>query len=226
MRRYMPLASKLAARYRHSSEPLDDLLQVASLGLVKAIDRFEPDRGVAFPSFAVPTILGELKRHFRDSGAALHLPRGLQELVVRVREGVRVLESKTGHSPAVVDLASYLEADLNAVIEALDAIVACRPASLDAPLESGSDKESMSHHELIGSSDPGYDLIDASISMGAAVAHLSAADRKVFMLRFERGLTQRQIGEEIGISQMQVSRILRRVTDQLRDETKLGSVDT
>jgi RNA polymerase sigma-B factor len=213
--RHMSLARKLAGRYARTQEPLEDLVQVACVGLIKAVDRFDPGRG-AFSSFAVPTILGELKRHFRDKGHAVHLPRGLQELVLRVREADRVLRARSGCSPSAVEVAQYLGVELEGVVEALEAIVAGRVASLDEPLdlEGG---ESGTRHDAVGCCDDGFGLVELASSLGVAAGRLPALDRRVLGMRFGEDLKQREIAERIGVSQMQVSRILRRATDQMRD---------
>jgi RNA polymerase sigma-B factor len=221
VRRHLPLARSLALRYRHTSEPLDDLSQVASIGLIKAIDRFDPDRGVKLKSFAVPTILGELKRHFRDKGAAVHLPRGLQELVLQIQVAEAKLSSETGRSPTVVEVAQYLEVELEQVVDAFEAIAALYAVSLDAPLDREIG-EPITRHERIGTDDDGYPLVETAITLGQAIRQLPDADRGVLKLRFDQGLTQRQIGARIGVSQMQVSRILRRITEELRDAVDDG----
>jgi RNA polymerase sigma-B factor len=212
----MPLARTLAARYARTQEPFEDLFQVASLGLVKAADRYDPDRGAAFSSYALPTILGELKRHFRDKGRSIHLPRGLQELVLRVQKAEEQLSSRTGRSPTVIEIADHLQLDTEAVLEALEAMAARNASSLDAPLEAEPGEDAAPPHDLIGSEDDGYALVDASMSLAGAVRRLRRTDREVLELRLKHGLTQSEIAQEIGVSQMQVSRILRRATDQLR----------
>ena len=215
MSRHLGLARKLAARYRRTQEPFEDLFQVASLGLVKAIDRFDHERGAAFSSFAVPTILGELKRYFRDKGWSVHLSRGLQELVLRVQEAETRLGLRTGRSPTVPEIAQYLSLDTEQILEALDAIHARTAVSLEAPVGNDAAGEAMSSHDIVGAEDDHYQLIDTVASLDAAVGRLSAPDREVFALRFGNGLKQREIADRIGVSQMQVSRILRRITDQL-----------
>jgi RNA polymerase sigma-B factor len=212
----MPLARTLAARYARTQEPFDDLFQVASLGLVKAADRYDPDRGAAFSSYALPTILGELKRHFRDKGRSIHLPRGLQELVLRVQAAEEQLSSKTGRSPTVLEIAEHLSIDTESVLEALEAITARNASSLDAPLETDPGEEAATQHDMIGHEDEGYALIDTSSSLAGAVRRLRKTDREVLELRLNKGMTQSEIAKVIGVSQMQVSRILRRATDQLR----------
>jgi RNA polymerase sigma-B factor len=214
--RHLPLARKLAGRYARANEPFDDLFQVASLGLVKAIDRFDPDRGIAFSSFAVPTIVGELKRHFRDKGWSLHVPRGTLELALRVQEATTVLGSTTGRSPTVDEIADHLGVGTEQALEALEALAARHASSLDVPVDADAGDESATRHETIGAEDDGYAAIDTSASLADAVRRLPMLDRRVFMLRFRDELTQNEIAEQVGVSQMQVSRILRRVTKELR----------
>jgi RNA polymerase sigma-B factor len=215
--RHLSLARKLATRYGRTQEPFEDLFQVASLGLLKAIDRFDPDRGIAFTSFAVPTILGELKRHFRDKGWAVHLPRGLQELVLRIQDADAKLGSTSRRSPTVDEIAEYLKIDTEHVLEGLEAIAAHHASSMDQPIEAGQDEGTSTPHDTVGANDEGYALVDTSASLAAAVKQLRRADREVLALRFRDDLKQSEIAEKIGVSQMQVSRILRRATDQLRD---------
>jgi RNA polymerase sigma-B factor len=222
VRRHLSLARNLARRYTRTQEPFDDLFQVASLGLVKAIDRFDPARGTAFSSFAVPTILGELKRHFRNKGWSVHLPRGLQELVLKVQEAEAQLGSRTGRSPTVLDVAQYLSLETEQVLEALEALAAHHAASLDAPIDIEALDEPTTRHDTVGTEDQRYALVDMSSSLAAAVRRLPPADRHVFALRFGHELKQREIADRIGVSQMQVSRILRRITDQLGDELDTG----
>ena len=218
----MPLARTLAARYARTQEPFEDLFQVASLGLVKAAGRYDPDRGAAFSSYALPTILGELKRHFRDKGRSIHLPRGLQELVMRVQAAEEQLSSRTGRSPTVIEIAEHLQLDTESVLEALEAIAARNASSLDAPLEAEPGEEATTQHDMIGYEDEGYALVDTSSSLAGAVQRLRRTDRQVLELRLNRGMTQSEIAKQIGVSQMQVSRILRRATDQLRETIALG----
>jgi RNA polymerase sigma-B factor len=219
--RHLALARKLAGRYAHTQEPFDDLFQVSCIGLIKAVDRFDADRGVAFSSYAVPTILGELKRHFRDKGYALHLPRGLQELVLKVQKATGELTSRTGSSPSADEIARHLSLDLEHVLEALETIVANRAASLDEPIDREVCAESVSRHDTVGADEEGYGFIETSTSLSAAAKRLPELDRRVLALRFHGHLKQREIAEQIGVSQMQVSRILRRTTDQLRDNLEL-----
>ena len=219
VQRFLPLARKLARRYSGAREPFDDLMQVASLGLVKAIDRFDPTRGTAFSSFAVPTILGELKRYFRDLGWAVHVPRGAQELALKVEEAQQQLTSRTGRPPSVPDLAEFLELSIEDVLDALETAGAHHCVSLDTPRED-SEGDSGTLADAFGEHDPRFEIVEASASIAAGAKHLSARERRVLELRFVQDLTQTQIADEIGVSQMQVSRILRRALSQLRDLTE------
>ncbi len=221
VRRHLSLARKIARRYGHTREPFDDLFQVASLGLLKAIDRFDPDRGLVFSSFAVPTILGEVKRHFRDKGWSIHVPRGLQELALKVQAAEMKLSSTARRSPTVHEIAQYLEIDAEEVLEALEVLATHHAASLDAPVSSAPEEESMTRLDTFGHEDEGYALVDTSMTLESAVGKLPAADRRVLSLRYDDELTQHQIADRIGVSQMQVSRILRRITDQLRDTMEM-----
>ncbi len=219
--RFLPLARKLARRYSGAHEPFDDLLQVASLGLVKAIDRFDTSRGTAFSSFAVPTILGELKRYFRDLGWSVHVPRGAQELALKVEEARQRMSSRTGRPPTVPELAQYLELSIEDVLEALETAGAHHTASLDAPRDDGED-ESSTLGDAFGSVDERFELVDDKVTIAAAARHLGARERRVLLLRFVEDMTQSQIASMIGVSQMQVSRILRRALEQLRELTQPG----
>ena len=219
--RFLPLARNLARRYAGAREPFDDLLQVASLGLVKAIDRFDTERGAAFSSFAVPTILGELKRYFRDLGWSVHVPRGAQEQALKVQEAQERLTSRDGRPPTVAELAEYLELTVEHVLDALEVAAAHHSASLDAPREDAED-DSGSLVDIFGQEDPRFDLVEESVTISAAATELSARERRVLALRFVGDMTQTQIAREIGVSQMQVSRILRRALARLRELTEPG----
>ncbi len=218
--RFLPLARKLARRYAGAREPFDDLVQVASLGLVKAVDRFDTGRGTAFSSFAVPTILGELKRYFRDLGWSVHVPRGAQEQALKVEEGQQQLTSRTGRPPTVEELAQYLELSIEDVLDALETAGAHHSTSLDAPRDD-IDGESTTLAEAFGEEDERYEFVDASVTISTAARELSARERRVLALRFVQDLTQTQIADEIGVSQMQVSRILRRALGRLREITQV-----
>lgn len=217
VRRYLPLARKLARRYAHSSEPYEDLMQIASLGLVKAVDRFDPERGVSFQSFAVPTILGELRRYFRDSGWAVHVPRGAQERALAVRDANEHLLDRRGRSPTVHEIAVYLEMSEEDVLDGLLAARGYSPVSLDAPRggdESGSGDLTVA--DELGAEDDGYELVDANVAAAEALRLLPHDERRLVRLRFVKGMTQSEIGAELGISQMHVSRLLRRSLARLR----------
>jgi RNA polymerase sigma-B factor len=216
VRRFLPLARKLALRYQGASEPLDDLVQVASLALVKAIDRFDYRRGIAFSSFAVPTMAGELKRYFRDLGWSAHVPRGAQERALKIEEAQRKLTASAGRSPTVDELAVYLELSVEEVIDGLEASAAHHSKSLDAPYDDG-DGDVGTLVDSLGEEDHHFEFIDVSASISAAMEHLSPRDRKVLALRLIEDLTQTEIADEIGVSQMQVSRILRRSLARVRD---------
>jgi RNA polymerase sigma-B factor len=214
--RFLPLARKLARRYSGAREPFDDLLQVASIGLVKAIDRFDAGRGTAFSSFAVPTILGELKRYFRDLGWAVHVPRGAQELAVKVEEVSHRLTARHGHPPSVQALAQYMERPLEDVLDALETARAHHATSLDAPHDDG-DGESGSLVETFGRPDGRLISAEDRLTVCAAARTLSQREREILCLRFVEDLTQSEIAARVGVSQMQVSRILRRSIARLRE---------
>jgi RNA polymerase sigma-B factor len=206
--RFLPLARDLARRYTYADEPFDDLLQVASLGLVKAIDRFDPDRGAKFTSFAAPTILGELKRHFRDKGWALHVPRDLQERTRAVSRETEALSKQLGRSPKPREVAHALGCSVEEVLEAQQAAASYEAASLDAP--AGRDDEAASLGDLMGAEDSAYELIEHRDAIASTWSTLPKLERKVLELRFLSGLTQLEIGRRLGCSQMHVSRVLRR----------------
>jgi RNA polymerase sigma-B factor len=222
VRRFMPLARSLARRYGRSSEPFEDLLQVASLGLLKALDRYDCDRGHSFASFAVPTILGEMRRYFRDSGWAIHVPRGAQERALKVRDAQERLANERGHAPTVNQLAEYLELDTEDVIDALQALQAYETLSLDAPRPSA-DGDLVSYGDSVGHEDERFELVELDATVTAVLGHIPARERLILHMRFVDDLTQTEIAERIGISQMQVSRLLRRSLEQLRTLTQAAS---
>jgi RNA polymerase sigma-B factor len=189
---------------------------VASLGLVKAVDRFDVDRGVSFTTYAVPTILGELKRHFRDTGWSVHVPRSLHERALQVQRAERVLANRLGRSPRVTDIAEELGMSIEQVLAALDAAQAHDALSLDAPQE-GREGERESLVSTVGAPDDGYELIEYGTTIEATIHQLPARDRHVLQLRFGQDMTQSQIAEQVGVSQMQVSRIIRRSLERLRE---------
>jgi RNA polymerase sigma-B factor len=210
--RFLPLARQLARRYQRGGEPLDDLVQVASLGLLKAIDRFEPDRPTAFSSFAVPTILGELKRHFRDRGWSVRVPRDLQEMTVRVDRTAEELASQLGRAPTPAEIAEHIGTTTEQVLEAREAAGAYRAVSLDRPREEDEDDGS----EWMGIEDPGYGLAEDAATVERLMAVLTDREREVLRLRFGEDLTQSEIGARVGVSQMHVSRLIRQAIARLR----------
>jgi RNA polymerase sigma-B factor len=214
VRRFLPLARSLALRYRGAPEPLEDLIQVASLGLVKALDGFDPECGDSFKAYAVPTILGELRRHFRDRVWELRLPRSLQERTMVVREAATVLSDELGRTPTISQIAERLQLSEEEVFEAFEADSARRTFSLDAPGgREGTEPEPEPMIETVGGTEPGYDRVEAQLA--AQEASLTERERTVLRLRFEDDLTQHEIGRRIGVSQMQVSRIMRKALRKL-----------
>jgi RNA polymerase sigma-B factor len=219
IRHFMPLARHLARRYDQRGEPLDDLVQVASLGLVKAVDRFDPDRGLRFSSFAVPTILGELKRYFRDAGWALHVNRGMQERVLDVTQAMDALSAESGRSPTPQEVGAFMGLTVEEVIEALNAGAAHDTASLDAPTGSGGEDGVLTLADSFGELDRRYDVVEHTASMSRAIRLLPRREQRILLLRFSADLTQSEIAAELGISQMHVSRLIRHALEQLRAVT-------
>ena len=214
--RFMPIARRLAARYERPGEPFDDIFQVACFALVKAVDRFDVDRGIAFSSYAVPTITGEIKRHFRDRAWALHMPRDLQELALRVEQVVATLTREIGRQPSVEEVAGRVGAEAEAVLEAMEAAHAYQATSLQVPRGSADDDAGATLADTIGGDDDGFGRAEQRADLAALMRALPRRQREVVRLRFEGDLTQRQIGVLIGLSQMQVSRELRRALATLR----------
>ena len=217
--RFLPLARQLARRYRRGGEPLDDLIQVASLGLLKAIDRFDPERQTAFSSFAVPTILGELKRHFRDKGWSVRVPRDLQELTMKVDRASEELSRTIGRAPTVDELAEQLEVTPEQVLEAREASAAYRAVSLDRP-RSEDEEDADGFGATFGAEDPGFGAAEDSATISRLMRVLSDREREVLRLRFEEDLTQSEIGARVGVSQMHVSRLIRQAVTKLRQEAE------
>jgi len=215
VQRFLPLARQLARRYQRAEEPLEDLVQVASLGLIKAIDRFNPERDVAFSSYAVPTILGELKRHFRDRTWAVRVPRDLQELALKVDRAVSALSRELHRAPTVAEIGEKVEATEEQVLEALEAGAAYRATSIDAPRGSEDDGRDTLGDQM-GRDEHGFGLAEDRATLGRLLSTVTAREREVLRLRFEEDLTQAEIGERIGVSQMQVSRIIRQSLSRLR----------
>ncbi len=216
MQRFLPLARQLARRYQRGGEPLDDLIQVASLGLLKSIDRFDPARETAFSSFAVPTILGELKRHFRDKGWSVRVPRDLQELAVRLEPLSEELARELGRAATPVEIAERAGATLEQVLEAREAAGAYRAVSLDRPRDDD-DETSDGIGVAYGIEDPGFGVAEDAATVQRLMRVLTDREREVLRLRFEEDLTQAEIGERVGVSQMHVSRIIRQAIGRLRE---------
>ncbi|HUR84509.1 MAG TPA: SigB/SigF/SigG family RNA polymerase sigma factor [Solirubrobacteraceae bacterium] len=212
--RFLPLARSLALRYQHSYESFDDLLQVASVGLVKAVDRFDPTREIAFSSYAVPTILGEIKRHFRDHTWAVRMPRNLQELSLRLDRAVSDLSEVLHRQPSVAELAAVVQSDEEAVLEALQAGGAYRALSFEVRLGSAEDGQTLG--ESVGVGEDGFERAEARATIEWLLATVTERERDVLRMRFEEDMTQAEIGAVIGVSQMQVSRIIRQALSRLR----------
>ena len=211
--RFMPFAEYLARRFAGRGEAVEDLTQVAHIGLLNAIDRFDPGREVQFSTYAAATIVGELKRHFRDKGWALRVPRRLQEIAVRINRSLPELTQTHGRSPTIPELAAYLDVTTDEIVEAMDAVQAYSTSSLDTPVG----EDAKAPVDSLGGEDPSIELLDEWSSIAPAVAELSARDRRVLFLRFFRGLTQSEIADDVGVSQMHVSRILTQTLERLRN---------
>jgi RNA polymerase sigma-B factor len=219
--RFLPLARQLARRYQRGGEPLDDLVQVASLGLLKAIDRFDPRRETAFSSFAVPTILGELKRHFRDKGWSVRVPRDLQELAVKVDRVGEQIGGEIGRAATPAEIAEAIGASTEQVLEAREAAAAYRAVSLDRPRDE-EDEDAAGIADSVGAEDPGFGLAEDAATVQRLMRVLTDREREVLRLRFEEDLTQSEIGERVGVSQMHVSRLIRQSVARLREVAEAG----
>ena len=214
MSRFLPLARQIARRYVRGNEPIDDLFQVASVGLLKAIDRYDPERGAAFSTYAVPTITGELKRYFRDTGWAVHVPRAIQERIVQINRAMPVLVRRFGRSPTPAELAEAIDTPVEDVLEAMEASKAFDTISLETPRSD--DDDAGTYAETVGESDAGYEQVEIAATIQPTLDAMSARDQLILKLRFEDDLTQSEIAERCGISQMHVSRIIRRALARLR----------
>lgn len=214
--RFLPLAKSLAARYRRQGEPFDDIFQVACLGLIKAIDRYDLSVGRAFSSFAVPTIAGEIKRYYRDRTWSVHVPRDLQELTLTVDRARGELEGELGRSPTATEIAERVQVTEEDVVEALQASHAYRAASLDAPTRDDDDSTA-TVGDLVAVREKGFARAETRADLRALGRVLQPRERLVVRLRFERDMTQQEIGQIVGLSQMQVSRILRAALARLRE---------
>lgn len=220
---YLNLVKYLASRFRNRGEPIDDLIQVGTIGLIKAIDRFDTSRDVEFTTYATPTIIGELKRHFRDKGWAIKVPRRLQELSFRVNQAVDQLTQKYQRSPTIIEIASYLGVTSEEVLEAMETSEAYNFVSLEGDRNpEGSD--SFSILEYVGKDDQLMAVIDDRTILVEALKGLTPQEQRVLYLRFFQGLTQTEIAAQLGISQMQVSRLLRKTLRAMRDRLVVEGV--
>jgi RNA polymerase sigma-B factor len=214
---HLPLASFLARRFRDRGESLDDLTQVATVGLIKAVDRFEPDRGVQFSTFATPTMVGEIKRHFRDKGWAIRVPRRLQELRLSISRATAELSQSTGRSPTVAELAAHLDVTEEDILEGMESAQAYATLSLDAASTDGTE-EGATLVETLGEDDPGLGEVEARQTLDPLLAGLPPRERSIIHMRFYENMTQSQIAERVGVSQMHVSRLLAKSLAQMRPE--------
>jgi RNA polymerase sigma-B factor len=215
--RFMPLAKNLAGRYSGGVEPYDDLLQVASVGLVNALSRFDPERGFTFATFAVPTILGEIRRHFRDRGWAIRVPRDLQERNLEVENALSDLPTRLGRSPSVGEIAEYLGLSVEDVLEAMEAGTAHHTRSIDAVQGDQDEDDGRALADVLGRTEPGFEAVEYGAAIAPDIARLSERDRRILHMRFVEDRTQSEIAKEIGVSQMHVSRILRSTLQRLRE---------
>jgi RNA polymerase sigma-B factor len=213
---WLPLAKHLAQRFHGRGEPLDDLVQIATVGLIKAIDRFDPEYGNDFAAYAVPTIVGEIKRHFRDRTWDIRVPRRLQELKLDINEATATLSQQLGRSPTIADIAAYLQKSEDEVIEGLEGARAYSAVSLQTLVGAGIDGTELG--DLFGQDDPDLALAEFRASLGPALDTLSPREQHIIILRFFGNLTQTQIAHHVGISQMHVSRLLARSLANLRGQ--------
>jgi RNA polymerase sigma-B factor len=210
---WLPLARHLANRYAGRGEPSDDLQQVAVLGLIKAADRFDADRGIDFAGFAIPTIVGELKRHFRDRTWSIRVPRRLQELRLSITAANNTLTHTLGRSPTVADIAAHLKVSEEEILEGLEGARAYNSASLSTPVN---DEGNTTLADTLGEQDAGFEMAELRVALGPALAALDEREQKIIGLRFYGNLTQSEIAERVGVSQMHVSRLLTRALAKLR----------
>ncbi len=215
---YLPLVRSLARRYSYRGEQLEDLVQVGCIGLIKAIDRFDVDRGVELTTYATPNIIGEIKRHFRDKGWSVRVPRGLQELNVRLSRLVEELTVQLERSPTIPELAKAAGVDEEEVLEALETGQAYATLSLSAPAGGGDDGDDLDPLESLGELEHEYEVSEDRAVLAPGLKVLDERERRILHLRFFEGLTQSQIAQQVGISQMHVSRLIRRALEKIRDE--------
>jgi RNA polymerase sigma-B factor len=212
---WLPLARHLAHRYSGRGEPTDDLIQTATVGLIKAVDKFDPDRGVDFAGYAIPTIIGEIKRHFRDRTWSVRVPRRLQELRLAITEANSTLTHTLGRSPTIADISIHLGTTEEEVLEGLEGARAYNATSLSTPISADGTTEL---GDTLGAEDHEFELAETRVALGPALATLDDREQKILTLRFYGNLTQSQIADRVGISQMHVSRLLARALTKLRGE--------
>jgi RNA polymerase sigma-B factor len=218
---HLPLARHLARRFNNRGEPLEDLVQVATVGLINSVDRFNPERGVEFLSYAVPTIVGEIKRHFRDHGWAVRVPRRLKELHLSLNAAVAELSQRNRRAPTATELAEYLQISREEVLEGLEAANAYRTSSLDNPV--GSDENMPTLASTLGDEDKELEGVEFRESLQPLLKQVAPRERRILILRFFGNMTQSQIAEQLGISQMHVSRLLAQTLAQLREKLLVDS---
>lgn len=214
---HLNLVRFIANKFKNRGEPIDDLIQVGYLGLLKAIDRFDPSRGLEFTTFATPTIMGEIKRHFRDKGWSVRVPRRLQELSAKVNQATDTLTSQLHRSPTIAEIADYLDATVDEVLEAMESSSAYSSVSLEAP-SGADDDDTPSVIDRYATEDSDLAFTDDRIIIEEALASFSPRERDVIEMRFLKGMTQIEIAEKLGISQVQVSRLLRRTLKKIQDK--------
>jgi RNA polymerase sigma-B factor len=222
---YLPLVRSLARRYAYRGEQLEDLVQVGSIGLIKAIDRFDVDRGVELTTYATPNIIGEIKRHFRDKGWSVRVPRGLQELNVRLSRLIEELTVQLERSPTIPELAKAAGVEEEQVLEALETGQAYTTVSLSQPSGSGDDGDDLDPLESLGELEHEYEVSEDRAVLEPGLKALDERERRILHLRFFEGLTQSQIAQQIGISQMHVSRLIRRSLEKIREEIAVDESD-
>jgi RNA polymerase sigma-B factor len=215
---YLPLVRSLARRYSYRGEQLEDLVQVGCIGLIKAIDRFDIDRGVELTTYATPNIIGEIKRHFRDKGWSVRVPRGLQELNVRLSHIIEEQTVQLERSPTIAELAKAAGVEEEEVLEALESGQAYATLSLSAPAGGGDDGSDLDPLESLGEVEHEYEVSEDRAVLAPGLRALDDRERRILHLRFFEGLTQSQIAQQVGISQMHVSRLIRRALEKIRDE--------
>ncbi|HET9544692.1 MAG TPA: SigB/SigF/SigG family RNA polymerase sigma factor [Gaiellaceae bacterium] len=222
---YLPLVRSLARRYSYRGEQLEDLVQVGCIGLIKAIDRFDVDRGVELTTYATPNIIGEIKRHFRDKGWAVRVPRGLQELNVRLSRLMEELTVQYERSPTIAELAKAADVEEEEVLEALETGQAYATLSLSAPSGGGDDGDDLDPLESLGEIEKEYEVSEDRALLAPGWKVLDDRERRILELRFFEGLTQSQIAQQVGISQMHVSRLIRRSLEKIREEIAVDASD-